>query len=125
MLAKGFVGGFGIGGMVMLSLIMLTPQTGSGLTITPIGTASGLNLAIPDDGYNGTLGSMASSTITVPALAENIIRDVNAVVAINHTFVGDLTIKLQSPQGTIVTLLNRPGILTADDGVQAGGDSSN
>ncbi len=55
----------------------------------------------------------------------DIIVDLNVRVAISHTFIGDLTIKLMSPDGTLVTLLNRPGLPDGpDDGTGVGGDSS-
>jgi subtilisin-like proprotein convertase family protein len=104
---------------------LAAPPAARALTITPLDSPDSLHLAIPDDGYDGTLGSMASSTITVGALAEPVVTDVNIVVSLDHTFAGDLTIKLRSPLGTIITLLNRPGLLTTDDGSQTGGDSSN
>jgi subtilisin-like proprotein convertase family protein len=43
-----------------------------------------------------------------------------------HSFVGDLTIKLVSPANTVVTLMSRPGVLeAADDGSGGPGDESN
>jgi subtilisin-like proprotein convertase family protein len=68
---------------------------------------------------------MVSHTLAFPVQAENKIIDVNASVTLAHDFVGDLVIKLQSPGGTIVTLLNRPGLPDGpDDGSETGGDSS-
>ncbi len=82
------------------------------------------NIAIPDNGYNGTLGSMAPLSANV-TLTERL-TDVNVLVGINHTLVGDLVIKLVSPENTVVTLLSRPGLNeSADDGTGIGGDSSN
>jgi subtilisin-like proprotein convertase family protein len=47
-------------------------------------------------------------------------------VAMAHTWVGDLVVKLISPANTVVTLMSRPGVVeAADDGTAAGGDSSN
>lgn len=46
-------------------------------------------------------------------------------VALDHSAVGDLTIKLQGPDGTVVTLLNRPGFAEpADDGADGPGASA-
>jgi subtilisin-like proprotein convertase family protein len=43
-------------------------------------------------------------------VAEDVtLSDLDVYVKINHTWVGDLTIKLRSPQWTTVTLLDRPG----------------
>jgi subtilisin-like proprotein convertase family protein len=117
-----------IGLVVFVGLggIMGVNEAARAATITNASTAAALNLAIPDDAYTGALGSMTPSTINVAAVGtEQVISDVTVTIALDHTFVGDLTIKLQSPSGTIVTLLNRPGLFTADNGVQTGGDSSN
>jgi len=47
-------------------------------------------------------------------------------VAMSHTWIGDLTIKLISPAGTPITLVSRPGLVEpADDGTGCCGDSSN
>jgi subtilisin-like proprotein convertase family protein len=89
-----------------------------------VASAPALALTIPDNGYDGTPGSMASTSLNVPA-QPGTITDVNVTLAIAHTWVGDLTIKLKSPTGTVVTLLNRPGLFTPDDGSEVGGDSSN
>lgn len=52
-----------------------------------------------------------SSTVTSELVmaADAIITDVNVEVDIKHSWVGDLTIELRSPNGTTVTLLDRPG----------------
>lgn len=84
----------------------------------------GLGVAVPDDAYNGTLGSMASHSIGV-AGQPAIIDDVNVTISMSHTWIGDLTIKLLSPGGTMVTLLNRPGLVVADNGTSCCGRSDN
>lgn len=85
----------------------------------------GLGLAMVDDAYNGSLASMTSSSINVPSIGADTITNVTVTVGMAHTWVGDLTIKLQSPGGGLVTLLNRPGLVTTDDGAGCCGDSSN
>jgi len=82
---------------------------------------------ITDDGYDGTLGSMACRTITASDWgAGTTITDLNVVVEAVHTWVGDLTIKVQSPATTVSTLMSRPGYAEpADDGGGCCGDSSN
>ena len=70
--------------------------------------------AIPDNSYDGTVASMTCQTVAVATAG--IVDDVNVVLGMNHTFVGDLTVKLVSPMGTVSTLLNRPGAAVADDG---------
>ena len=63
---------------------------------------TGLPVAIPDGSGNVT------HTFTVGQAGT--ISDLNVRVAITHTYVGDLKIDLQSPGGTTVTLLDRPGV---------------
>lgn len=66
-------------------------------------TPTGLPLAIPDNMPAGV-----TSTLTV---AGNVtLSDVNVHVRIDHTWVGDLFVKLRSPLGTEVVLLDRPGV---------------
>jgi len=63
---------------------------------------------ITDGGYNGTLTSMGCMQIPTPAIGT--IVSVNSVqVTASMTFIGDLTFKLVSPSGTVVTLMSRPG----------------
>ncbi len=74
-------------------------------TAIPDGDARGVNVTIPVSGFSGTLadlnlrfdGSQCTSALGA------------TTVGLAHDFVGDLVIKLTSPQGTTVTLLNRPG----------------
>jgi hypothetical protein len=63
---------------------------------------SGLPVAIPDN-------SPAGVTNTFNVLNNVTLTDVNVRVKIDHTWVGDLYIKLRSPLGTEVVLLDRPG----------------
>lgn len=44
------------------------------------------------------------------------VDDVALEIGVEHTWVGDLTIKVVSPTGTVVTAMNRPGAAVADDG---------
>ncbi len=87
-------------------------------TYTPDGTCT----AIPDDAYDGSLASMAC--LTVPGV-DLLVTDVNVDLSLNHTWIGDLTIKVVSPQGTVVTLQSRADFAEpADDGTGCCGDSS-
>jgi len=70
-----------------------------GASLTP----PGLPLAIPDNSPSGV-----TSTLDIPVAAT--ITDVDVRVVIQHTWVGDLKIELQSPAGTRITLLDRPGV---------------
>jgi subtilisin-like proprotein convertase family protein len=119
-----------------LSAVVALVLGASGATAQPAaaerltGLDSNTVVSIPDDGYNGTLASMAASVIdtgtAVPA--GHVVTSVRVYVGIDHTWVGDLTIKLRSPEGTILTLMSRPrGDLAdpgGDDGSTTGGDSS-
>lgn len=66
--------------------------------------------AIPDNTYtaptNGTTG-MVCRTISVPA---GTINNPELVLGLEHTWIGDVTVKVVPPSGSpIVTLFNRPG----------------
>ncbi len=76
---------------------------------------NGVDLTGFDDLYDGSPGSMASVTLDVPGCFE--ITDVDVIVDIAHTWAGDLVVKLESPEGTVVDLWSRPGFdEPADDG---------
>lgn len=76
-----------------------------------------------DDLYDGTIGSMVS--LTVLATDVGALTDVNVTVDIAHTWAGDLTMKLQSPSGTLISLVSRAGYAEpADDGSGCCGESS-
>lgn len=62
-----------------------------------------LPIAIPDNTPAGT-----TSTITVSDTTP--LTSLDVAVAIDHTWVGDVTVSLTSPGGTTVTLLDRPGV---------------
>jgi len=85
----------------------------------------GVPLAIPDDAYDGTLGTMACCTITAADFGMGTtISDVDVLVEADHTWVGDLTIKVQSPAATVVTVMSRPGLAEpGDDGTSCCGDA--
>lgn len=88
-------------------------------------TAMALNLSIPDDAYNGTLPSMACADVVVTAWHTPAIANMTVTVGMDHTWVGDVVIKLVSPASTVVTLASRPGYAeTADDGSGGLGSSS-
>lgn len=67
-------------------------------------------LAIPD-GASGTCnltsGATATDTITVPD--SGTINDVNVVLDISHTWVGDVEVVITSPAGTIITVVETVG----------------
>ncbi len=111
---------------LLCSIILAAPAMANSDKIAtgePIGnlTLHGTCTAIPDDGYDGTIGSMACTTVAGPDV---IVTDVTVDLGINHTWVGDLTVKVVSPMGTISTMQSRAGSVDiADDG--AGGVGTN
>lgn len=73
--------------------------------------------------YDGTLESMTSLSICVGDSFP--IVDVDVVVRMSHGRAGNLVWKLQSPAGTIVDLVSRPGLdEPADDGSGCCGEPS-
>lgn len=69
----------------------------------------GLPLSIPDNNPTGATSNLIVGTSAV-------LSDVNCRVKIDHTWVGDLKIQLQSPAGTTVTLFDRPGVPASANG---------
>lgn len=85
----------------------------------------GLAQAVPDDGYDGTLASMACNDFVLGTGGTSV-EDVEVELGIASTYIGDLTVKVVSPTGTVITPLSRPGLAeAADDGADGTfGDSS-
>ena len=82
----------------------------------------GLAMPVSDDAYLGTLASMDVDAITVPSGAGTV-GEVTVAVSLHHTHIGDLVFKLQSPEGTVVTLMHRPLLAgVPDDGSGCCGD---
>lgn len=106
---------------------LLIPQLAAAQEKVPDGPDNfipgGGGIPIPDDGYDGSMGSMACITTAVGA---GTVTGVDVDLAVDHSWVGDLTVKVFSPMGTEVTMMSRPGFAeTADDGTGCCGDSSN
>ncbi len=90
---------------------------------TSVIAATSMGKPIPDGAYDGTPESMAC--IDLPIAATGHVLSIDEIeLAANHTFVGDLTIKLKSPSGTFVTLVSVPGLLEPSDTGGQSGDSS-
>jgi subtilisin-like proprotein convertase family protein len=89
--------------------------TASAITADALYGAPDLGLALPDDDPNGV-----SATISIPD-SFTIVK-IAIAVRMDHTWVGDLIFTLTGPDGTTITLADRPG--TDDPSVDAG-DSSN
>jgi len=80
-------------------------------------TLNALARSIPDNGYNGTLASMACVDVAVTAWYTPAIASMTVTVGAAHNWVGDVTVKVVHPDNTIVTVMNRPGVVeAADDG---------
>ena len=91
-------------------------------TVTPPMAPRGGALAIPDDAYDGTTASMACLTTAGPGGA---ITDMSVDLDLEHTWAGDLVIKVVAPDTTTLTLQSRAGFAEpADDGTGCCGDSS-
>jgi len=74
-------------------------------------------LVVTDDLYDGSLGSMISSAITVSGVTGTSVVNISVDLQIAHTWPGDLTVKLVSPDNDVLTLVSRPGYAeTIDDG---------
>ncbi len=85
------------------------------------------NTAIPDDGYDGSFGSMACDTIDASSIpAGALVSNVTLSLSATHTWIGDVVTKLQSPDGSVLGVYSRPGYVEpVDDGTGCCGDSSN
>ncbi|MEM6793807.1 MAG: proprotein convertase P-domain-containing protein, partial [Acidobacteriota bacterium] len=66
-------------------------------------------VAIPD-------GTLLPGESTLEIATDVAISGLEVAVDISHTWVGDLTISLESPAGTEITLLDRPGVPASADG---------
>jgi hypothetical protein len=80
---------------------------------------------MPDDGYTGLLASMGCVTLNVPGDGTDTVASVAVEIAAVHSWVGDVTFKVVSPAGTVVTLVSLPGSLeAADNGTGGSAESS-
>ena len=113
---------------ILASFLVSVAAAPPAWTQTQVCTAASLGVSIPDNGYDGTFASMASSNLSVSA-PTGAITEVRVRTALVHTWIGDLVLKIRSPAGTVVTLMSRPGLdEPADDGNTPGfafGDGSN
>lgn len=105
--------------IVLVALTLVSP-------VFATGDYTGTGFTWTNDGYDGTLDSMGSSSITVPFGEPD--GDIIATISVEldgwHTWVGDMTIKLAGPAG-LLTLVSRPGLdETGDDGEWCCGSSS-
>ena len=91
----------------------------------PTASAITPGTAIPDDTYNGSPASMLQDDIVVAGVTGATVTDISVDIQITHTWVGDLTLKLVSPDGDTLTLVSRPGEAeTVDDGTECCGTNA-
>ncbi len=99
--------GSGIADFVVQASAVITP-----LAPLPTFNSTDTPLTLPDADDSGpvTIPTTTISTLTLPGLPMGqVIADLNVTLNIQHTFVGDLTIVLVSPNGTRVTLFDQRG----------------
>jgi PKD repeat protein len=82
--------------------------TAAGICDVPI-NFTGLNISIPDGNVAGTINSQIVSGLTGTSLGSTV-QLKQVCFTINHTWIGDLFVKLIAPDGTEVVLMNRPGV---------------
>jgi subtilisin-like proprotein convertase family protein len=86
--------------------------------IAPVITCIGAQIdSVGGSAAPGTaISNLLDPTVSVISITDDYeVLDVNVDLNINHTWIGDLTITLESPAGTIVTLLNEGDGCSADD----------
>ncbi len=100
---------------------------GTAMAQTTTTLSSATVQSITDDGYNGTQASMACTVIDASGIPSgDTLVSATVTTQLTHTWLGDLTAKLMSPDGSVLTLFSRPGFTEpADDGTGCCGDSSN
>ncbi len=84
--------------------------TGPAVAITD-NTPAGINIVVPVAGV-GTISDLNFSFDGTAASADPL----STTVGLNHSWVGDIIVKLTSPGGTIVTIVDRPGVPTTTTG---------
>jgi len=105
--------------MVISSLAMAETKSEPSEIMSPRAGAA----VIPDNAYDGTVASM--ECLTIPGPGGNI-ADMNVDIDLEHTWAGDLVIKVVAPNAAVLTLQSRAGFAeSADDGTGCCGDSSN
>ncbi len=121
--------------LLVLTLVMMSSAA---FAQTEVRTATP-NADIPDDGYIGILdgndgtGTDAGMTCATVNFSNGLtVSSVTMDLAVTHTWLGDLTVKVKSPSGTVVAPMVRPagdagaaGNVPTDDGDGCCGDSSN
>ena len=89
--------------------------------------AAALAAPLLDDAYDGTIESMICTEFMVEEDADGIgfVGDVELKLGLDHTWAGDVTVKVVSPGGATLTVLQRPGnVALMDNGVGCCNDDS-
>lgn len=99
-------------------------------TVDPItqATTPASPVAITDNGYDGTIASMTCLDVVVPEGTRGYVNNsaFRVELTMDHTYVGDLVLKVVAPSGHVSTLMHRPGVTTPmDNGDGTGGNSAN
>lgn len=85
-----------------------------------VASSSAVPLKIADNAYNyskGGLDSMDCVSLEAASEGERTIFEVTLVAGIAHSRVGNLVLKVENPEGDVVTVFSRPGTSEkADDG---------
>ncbi|MEX0885295.1 MAG: proprotein convertase P-domain-containing protein [Phycisphaeraceae bacterium] len=104
--------------------VMFAAGAAQAAPIQTITSDPDLNLSIPDGAYDGSDDPTATlvHTLDLHAPGDFIASDTPLLVTLwlDHDYAGDLTIKLISPAGTEIFLLNRPGSMAFGDGGDLG-----
>ena len=73
-------------------------------------TASAIDICVTPSTIIPDNGAEISVPIFIDALESEVVDSISLDLTMTHEWVGDLLIQLRSPNGTIITLLDRPGI---------------
>ncbi|MBX7245697.1 MAG: S8 family serine peptidase [Candidatus Sumerlaeaceae bacterium] len=98
-------------GTVSIPFDICKPTAGATFSYTgpavniPDGNTAGVNTTVTVSGANPMISKLVFRVDG--SSCSNASGDPNA--GISHTYVGDLIVKLTSPKGTVVTIMNRPG----------------
>ncbi|MEY3342619.1 MAG: hypothetical protein RL090_303 [Bacteroidota bacterium] len=90
-------------------VVLESCPSGGGSGCTDTTTFALLNIAIPDDDPNGVTDSKTITGISGNTLGVDC-KLAGVCFSIDHTWVGDLIVRLIAPNGTTVSLLDRPGV---------------
>jgi subtilisin-like proprotein convertase family protein len=112
--------------VLWVCLLVCCVQSGMAVAVSSQSFSSSPNQPLRPGDYDGSLASMVCDTIDATSLpADARVVDVTIVTALEHDWIGDLVFKLESPDGSVLGLLSRPGFAEpADDGTGAIGSSS-